>query len=77
MNKEERQKLLEELSKLSYARALEDLLDEEMAKIDTVDNITSLEEAIGRQRAKETINRVFAFLIKRNPQGVKKKTSYT
>jgi hypothetical protein len=77
MNKEERKKLLEDLAKLNYGRALTDLIEEELSKIDTVDGITSLEEAIGRKYAVKTLNTIFSFLEKRSPHNNTKKVNYT
>jgi hypothetical protein len=77
MKKEERNQLLQDLAKTNFGRALEELLNEELAKIDTVDNITTLEEAIGRQKAKQVIEAVFSFMGRANPQSTLHKQTYT
>lgn len=77
MNKEDRIKLLKEGAKSPFARALEELLDEEMAKINTVDGIETLDEAIGRQKAKRVLEVIFSFMGRANPQSPLKKENYT
>lgn len=77
MNKEERKKLLSELSKSPQGKALADFLDEELAKLDSVKGVTSLDEALGRGKAVEIIERLFSFMERRNPQVVHKGRTYT
>lgn len=76
MNKEERKKLLEELSKLNYGRALEDLLDEELEKLKN-QRYTTLDKYLARDMAEDIINSLFTFLEKRNSHSGHKKVNYT
>lgn len=77
MSKEERQKLLAELSRTNMGRALQDLIEEELSKIDTVKGVKSLEEALGRELATESLERIFSFLDKPNPQAPRNKLIHT
>lgn len=77
MPKEERLKLLRELGKTNQGRALEEQLNEELAKIDTVDGILTLDEAVGRQKAKKALLVILSLLERGNPQGGKEKQNYT
>lgn len=76
MPKEERKKLLEELSKLNYGTALADLLDEELDKLRS-ERYTTLDKYHGREMAEEILNNIFVFLERRNPQKSTKKVNYT
>lgn len=69
--------LLEELSKMAHGKAVRELLNEEIEKINTVFGVSSFEEVIGRQKAVEALKAIFSFLEKPNPQGSQNKTTYT
>lgn len=79
MVKPEHLKLLEELPKTAYGKALAAYLDDELSSIDTVAGAKNakLEELIGRELAVDLINKIFYFLGRRNPQVAKKKVNYT
>lgn len=67
--------LLKQLPATQHGQALRVFLEEELEKIDSVDNIKTLEDAKAKQIAKTLIKAIFAFY----PQGVfdkKGKTSY-
>lgn len=76
MNKEERRKLLSELSKLNYGLALGDFLDEELEKL-RGERYSTLDKYHGREMAEDILNNIFVFLERRNPQKNTKKVNYT
>jgi hypothetical protein len=73
----ETRRLLEDLGKSPYSRAIQDFLDDELANIDTVRGVKSLEESLGREIALNLVERLFSFMKRPNPQRSKNKTSYT
>lgn len=68
--------LLEAINTSPYGRALKEYLDEELARIDTVKGISSLDEALGREKAVDIINKIFYFVLKETKEVDKSKTSY-
>lgn len=62
MIKPETKKILEDLGRTNFGQALRELLRQELDKLDTVKGVTSLEEALGREKAVKTIEQVFSFL---------------
>lgn len=79
MDKETRKKHLEELKNTPYGKALLSFLEEEISNIDTVKGarLLSKEEMIGREIALEILEKLFYFMEKNNPQGVKRKVTYS
>lgn len=68
--------LLEELGKNNHGRALRAYLEDELRKIDTVKGVTTLDEALAREKAVLIIEKLFAFMdVSRTPE--KKKVVYT
>lgn len=76
MPKEERKKLLSELSKLNYGRALGDYLDEELERLRD-EKYDTLDKYHGREIAEDILNNIFVFLERRNPQKNTRKVNYT
>jgi hypothetical protein len=71
----EARKLLEELGKTNFGQALREFLDDELKSIDTVDGVTTLDEALGRDKAVKLIRKIFSFLDK-DKKVDKPRTSY-
>ena len=61
MNNEGVMKILIQLPQTSYGEALKLFLEEELRAIDSVDSVVTLSEIKGKQLAKKTIKRIFAF----------------
>lgn len=77
--KPESKKLLEELPRTTYGKALQEYLDEEVAKIDTVKGAKGLshDQLVGREIALEIVEKLFYFMGQANPQPGKGKISYS
>jgi hypothetical protein len=54
--------VLDMLYQTPQGKALREYLEEERKKIDTVKDVTSLEEVLGRKHALELIDKIFGFL---------------
>jgi len=67
--------ILNGISTTQYGRALQEYLEEELNKIDTVVGVKSLEEVIGRQHAVDLIKKIFAF-TKEQKVDTKSKNQY-
>jgi hypothetical protein len=68
MNKEERNKILEDFAGTAPAQALADYLEELKQRLDTVMEITSIEETLGRQRALQIINNLIKVITRQDPK---------
>lgn len=71
----EHKKLLEELSRTSYGRALSELLNRELAELKDVKNATSWEDTLGRKHAVEILERILYFMEEK-PKANQNKTSF-
>lgn len=67
--------LLLELPKTSHGQALKEFLDEQYKEINDVTNITTLEEAKGKQYALKVLKKIFGFYGEQ-PTGDKKPNQY-
>jgi hypothetical protein len=72
----ESRKLLEELGKTQFGRALIEYLNDEMEEIADVRNSKTWEETLGRQIALGVIDKLFTFMVERNVVD-KSKNRYT
>jgi hypothetical protein len=71
----EKKKLLEQLPSTSYGRALFEYLEEEYKTIESVKGVKTLEQAIGKQIAIETLEKLFA-VCRPTPETKKGKNQY-
>lgn len=60
--KPEDKKLLEDLSRTSYGKALSTFLDIELKDLKNVSNAKSWDDTLGRQHAVRIIERLFSFM---------------
>ena len=67
--------MLLELKTMRHGQALRELLEEELKEINSVEGCETLEEVKGKQLAKKTIDRIFAFLNSK-PASNTPKSSY-
>lgn len=67
---------LEEFGRSPSGRELFEHFEEEITRLNKVENLATWEDTIGHQREIAAIRRFMA-LFKPNPQGVKDKTIYT
>jgi hypothetical protein len=72
----ENKKLLEDLSRTSYGRALSEFLKKELEELKDVSNATSWDDALGRKHATRIIERLFSFMEEK-PKVNTNKTSFT
>lgn len=63
----DKQKLLQELGKTPYGKALKEYLEEELRSIGDVDNAKNEAELVGAQIAKKTVRKLFSFLEEKKP----------
>ena len=77
MTKEERTKLLGELGKTSYGKALKEYLLIELKDVDTVVGVKTIEESRGREISLGIIKRLFSFMDLEKPKDVGEKTIYS
>lgn len=75
MISKESRKLLSELARLNYGKALKELLEEERARLNNVKHCTSWEDTLGRKHAVVVIDRIFDWL-KETPPLDKSKNRY-
>lgn len=61
----ETKKLLEELNRNNYGKALREYLDAELAEIKNICNAKTLKEMEGRQHAVKLIEKLFSFMEER------------
>lgn len=74
--KPEIKELLLQLPRTSQGQALKVFLDEEFDKINDVTDIKTIEQAIGKQIAMQTLNKIFSFYYEQQQQGGQKKNNY-
>ena len=65
-----------ELNKTNHGKALRELLDEEMEKINDITTCTSWDETIGRKHSMLLIRKIFSFMDKKEATK-KHKNNYT
>lgn len=63
---QEQKKILQDMSKSQYGKALEVFLKEELDNIDDISSCKTLKEMEGRQFAIKLINKLFSFMQVRN-----------
>ena len=54
--------LLESMSKTQYGKAIQEFLDEELLKLNNVKTIDTFDDALGRKKAVEIIDKLFMFI---------------
>jgi len=72
----EKQTLLKELARSAYGDALRTLITEALEEVGDVSKCTSWEDTVGRQKAKDFLNKTFSFLNKKDVV-VPTKNTYT
>ena len=71
----EHKKLLEDLSRTSYGKALSEFLNKELEELKDVTNAQSWDDALGRKHAVRIIERLFSFMEEK-PKANTNKTSF-
>lgn len=69
-------KLLEELGKTQFGKALREFLDDKKTEIGDITKSKSWEETLGRQHALTLIKDLFYFMKEKEPPVDKKKNPY-
>lgn len=72
----EYQKLLNDLGKSAYGKALASFLEEELESLNK-EKYDQVEKYWAREGTEEIVRRLFSFMKGSNPQGVKGKTTYS
>lgn len=62
MERETREQYLDKLSNNVYGKAVVSLLEDEKTNLDSVQDVQSLEDALGRKHAVNVVNRLIARL---------------
>lgn len=65
-------RLLEELGKMPYGKALKEFIDEELKEVSDITKIESWDDALARQKAIHIVRKLFSFMNS-NTSGVDKK----
>lgn len=72
---EDNKKLLEELSKTSYGKALREYLEESLKSISDINTCSSWEDTLARQKAVIVVRKLFSFMEEKSLDN-KRKNQY-
>lgn len=76
MKREERDKLLEELSRSQIGVALLEFINEKIFEMKDISKIKDFNEMLGKQEAIKTLEKIFSFLNRFRENDVKKGFNY-